>query len=118
MEESKIKEIWETYRACWSEGDSSQRNIRLQEIIAADFQYYDPNIEMEDYLQLSDYMAQFQREFAGCSFIITDFKIHHSRSLAHWDMISAESEVVAQGVDFAFYAQGKLKTITSFFNEG
>lgn len=117
MEESNIKEIWETYRTCWSEAHSSKRNIRLQEIISDDFEYHDPNIEIEGYLQLSDYMIQFQKEFVGCSFIITDFNVHHNKSLAHWNMISANNEVVGNGVDFASYTHSKLKTITSFFKE-
>jgi len=62
-------------------------------------------------------MTQFQKEFAGCSFIITDFNVHHNRSLAHWNMISTDNKVVGNGVDFASYTHTKVKTITSFFKE-
>lgn len=117
MEESKINEIWEAYRTSWSVANSSERNIILQEIVTEDFAYRDPNIEMEGHLRLSDYMAKFQKEFAGCSFNITDFSVHHNRSLAHWDMVNSDNERVGNGVDFALYAHNKLKAITSFFKE-
>ena len=118
MEETKINEIWETYRACWSEAITSERDNKLQEIIAEDFEYYDPNQVLEGYRRLSDYMAQFQKEFAGCTFTITDFSVHHNRSSAHWNMLSPDNEVLGHGVDYAFYANEKLKTISSFFKEG
>lgn len=117
MEEIKIKEIWETYRACWSEANTANRENKLQQIIAEDFEFYDPNIDLDSSQKLSDYMAQFQKEFSDCTFTITDFIIHHNRSLAHWDMVNSDNEVVGKGSDFAFYANGKLKTISSFFKE-
>lgn len=117
MEERKIKELWETYRACWSEANTANRENTLQQIIAEYFEFYDPNIDLGSSQKLSDYMAQFQKEFSDCIFTITDFMIHHDRSLAHWDMVNSDNEVVGNGSDFAFYADGKLKTISSFFKE-
>ena len=118
MEEREIKEIWEAYRACWSEAITANRVNKLRQIIAEDFEFYDPNIELDSYQKLSDYMGQFQKEFQGCAFTITDLIIHHNRSLAHWNMISPDNEVVGTGSDFAFYENGKLKIISSFFKEG
>lgn len=118
MEEKKIKEIWEVYRACWSEATTTTRVNKLQQIIAEDFEFYDPNIELDNYQKLSDYMAQFQKEFPGCAFTITDFIIHHDRSLAHWDMVGPDNQVLGKGSDFAFYNNGKLKAVSSFFKEG
>ena len=117
MEEKKIKEIWETYRACWSEKNAAFRENKLQQIIDDDFEFYDPNIDLDNSRKLSDYMAQFQKEFSDCTFTITDIIIHHDRSLAHWDMISPNNEVVGNGSDFAFYKNGKLKAVSSFFKE-
>lgn len=39
MEGRKIKEIWETYRACWSEAITANRVDKLQERIAEDFKF-------------------------------------------------------------------------------
>lgn len=117
MEETKIKEIWEIYRSCWSETDKATREKKLRQIIDDDFEFYDPNNDLDNSQKLSDYMAQFQQEFEGCTFTITDIIIHHDRSLAHWDMISPDKEVVGNGSDYAFYKNGKLKAVSSFFKE-
>lgn len=111
----QINEIWETYRSCWSENDSQKRTNRLDEIMTQDFEYRDPNVELNGHTQLSEYMEQFQKEFKGASFTITDFMIHHNRSMAKWNMINEQNEVVGNGVDFAQYENGRLKQITGFF---
>ena len=112
-----MNQAWKTYRASWSNENSIKRAYDLRKITSDDFVYRDPNIELNGFEQLSDYMTQFQKEFAGASFIITDFIEHHNRSLAHWNMVNSENEVVANGTDFATYENGKLKQITGFFKE-
>ncbi len=113
-----VNEIWEIYRSCWSENNAVRRTGKLKEIMSDDFEYRDPNIELRGYQELSDYMEQFQNEFTGASFTISDFNIHHDRILANWNMIDAEKNVVGNGADFALYESGKLKQITGFFKEG
>jgi hypothetical protein len=117
MEENKIKEILEVYRTCWSETSEISRENKLKEIILENFEYYDPNTYIVGHSQLSEYMAQFQKEYLGCTFNITQLIIHHDRSLANWQMMSSENVVIGQGSDFAFYKNGKLNTISSFFTE-
>ena len=112
---NKTNQIWEIYRASWSNDNSAERTDQLQKIMTEDFEYRDPNVELTGYKQLSDYMSQFQNEFVGASFVITDFQYHHDKSLAHWNMLNAENEVVGNGTDFAIYENGKLKQITGFF---
>lgn len=114
---NETSQIWETYRASWSNDNSAERTNELQKITNNDFEYRDPNIDLTGHQQLSDYMSQFQKEFVGASFVITDFQYHHNRSLAHWNMVNAENEVVGTGTDFAIYENGKLKQITGFFKE-
>ncbi len=111
----QISEVWETYRSCWNNSDSQRRTDRLNEIMTQDFEYRDPNIELKGHAQLSEYMEQFQSEFKGASFVVTDFKIHHNRSMAKWNMINEQNEVVGNGVDFAQYEDGKLNQINGFF---
>ena len=111
----RINELWEIYRSCWNNSDTQKRTNLLDEIMTQDFEYRDTNIELKGHIQLSEYMEQFQREFKEASFVITDFKIHHNRSMAMWNMIDGQKEVVGNGVDFAQYENGKLKQITGFF---
>jgi len=112
---TKTNPVWETYRASWSNANHAVRTDELQKIMTEDFEYRDPNVELTGHKQLSDYMSQFQREFAGASFVITDFHYHHDKSLAHWSMVNFEHEVMVTGTDFAVYEHGKLKQITGFF---
>lgn len=114
----KINQIWETYRASWDNEDSQKRTDELRKIMTEDFEYRDPNIELKGSRKLSDYMSQFQKEFVGASFVITDLQYHHEKILAHWNMVNAKNEVVGNGTDFAIYENGKLKQITGFFKQG
>jgi len=114
----KIDEIWETYRASWNNDNSKNRTEELRNIMTEDFEYRDPNVEIKGSAQLSDYMSQFQKEFVGASFTITDFQYHHDKILAHWNMVNEKNEVVGNGSDFAIYQNGKLKQITGFFKQG
>ena len=42
---------------------------------------------------------------------------HHNKLMAHWNMVNSKNEVVGSGIDFAQYANGKIKEITGFFEE-
>ncbi|MEM7107129.1 MAG: nuclear transport factor 2 family protein [Bacteroidota bacterium] len=115
---NNINHVWETYRASWSNDNSEERTKELRKIMTEDFLYQDPNVQLSGYEQLSKYMSQFQKEFVGTSFVITDFQYHHDRSLANWNMVNMEDEVVSNGTDSAIYENGKLKQITGFFKQG
>jgi len=112
-----INEIWDIYRTCWNDNNSIQRTEKLQKILTEDFEYRDPNLEVKGYTQLSDYMKQFQEQFAGISFITTDINIHHNRCLVHWNMVKDKNEVVRNGSSFVLCENDKLKQIIGFFKE-
>jgi len=112
-----INEIWDIYRTCWNTNNSIQRIEKLQKILADDFEYKDPNFEVYGYTQLSEYMAQFQEEFKGASFITKDISIHHNRCLIHWHVINENKEVLSNGTSYVLYENNKLKEITGFFKE-
>lgn len=114
---NKIYEIWEVYRACWNNQNPAERKIKLAKIMTDNFEYCDPNIKLKGSEQLSNYMGEFQKGFSGASFIVTDFHLHNDRSLAHWNMVDSKQKVIANGIDFAQYKDGKLKYITGFFKE-
>jgi len=112
-----INEIWDTYRTCWNDTNSMQRTEKLQKILTDDFEYRDPNFELKGYVQLSEYMKQFQEQFEGVSFVTTDINIHHNRCLVHWNMVNDKNEVVSKGASFILCENNKLKQITGFFKE-
>jgi len=108
-------EIWEVYSSCWSNENSEERKSKLAKITTDDFEYRDPNSEIKGYVQLSDYIKQFQEQFRGVSFITTDITIHHNRCLIHWNMVNDKNEVVSDGASFVLFENNKLKQITGFF---
>ncbi|GAA4272902.1 nuclear transport factor 2 family protein [Aquimarina gracilis] len=114
---STINQIWEVYRACWNVTDPQERMNKLEKIMTNDFEYHDPNVTLKGHEQLAEYMEQFQKEFKGMSFVISDFNFHHNRSLAHWNMVDEKKEMIANGIDFAYYKNGRIQQITGFFKE-
>ena len=112
-----FNKIWDTYRICWNEANSTQRTEKLKKIMTDDFEYKDPNFEIKGYLQLSDYMKQFQEQFIGASFITKDINIHHNRCLVNWNMINDNNEILSNGTSFVLYENNKIKEITGFFKE-
>ena len=112
-----INAIWEIYRSSWHNDNAEKRSNDLRHITTEDFQYRDPNVELSGFDQLSDYMSEFQKEFVGASFTISGFQLHHDTSMAHWNMVNAENEVVGIGTSFATYEKGKLKQVTGFFKQ-
>jgi hypothetical protein len=64
---------------------------------------------------LSGYMSEFQKSISGGKFVMTDFKEHYDRSVAHWDMVNDKGTMLAKDVSFAVYgADGRLKQIRVF----
>jgi len=112
-----INEIWDTYRACWNETSSIERTEKLQKILTDDFEYKDPNFELQGYIALSDYMKEFQDQFAGASFRTTNINMHHNRCLVHWVMMNEKNEILSNGESFVLCENNKLKQITGFFKE-
>ena len=107
--------LLETYSNIWSEPDEIARKEVLANILAPDFIYTDPNIRTVGQDRLSDYMKEFQRNFAGARFVLTDIKIHHDQILTHWDMVNNEGSIFSKGASFGIQAGGQLRQMTGFF---
>ena len=99
----------------WSETDSVKRMKILEQILVQDCidtDTFSHTVGRED---LSHYMADFQKQVVGVSFITTHFKEHHNQSLAHWDMLDAQNNLVTKGATFAMYnEENKLAQMNSF----
>ncbi|NOS74028.1 MAG: hypothetical protein HOP36_05725 [Methyloglobulus sp.] len=84
-----------------------------------------PDIRLQSYLKTkSDFCLQngrcpytdLQKNVSGVSFVTTDFKSHHDRSLTHWDMVDGEGNRLAQGASYGLYgADGRLTQMSGFF---
>lgn len=104
------------YTKSWSEADQSKRIKLFEQCLSSDCVYTDPIIQASGYEQLSGYMAELQKTVPGVRFIVTDFKNHHDRSLAHWDMVDDKETILSQGASFGLYGNdGRLKQMMGFF---
>ena len=109
--------IWDIYRSCWSEVNANQRTQKLKNILTSNFEYLDPNFKVNGYLELSNYMKEFQEQFSGASFVTKNIHTHHNRCLVHWSMVNTKNETLSHGTSYVLYEDNKLKQITGFFNE-
>lgn len=117
MGNNPYKNTWETYTQSWSEIDAAKRLQLFEECLSPDCVYTDPLMQAAGYEQLAGYMADLQKNVSGVSFVTTDFKSHHDRSLTHWDMVDGEGNRLAQGASYGLYgADGRLTQMSGFFD--
>lgn len=98
---SVTKAKWLKYASIWSNSDAGARKNLLEECVAADCNYSDPEVKLVGHEQLSDYMQDCLNQYPGIEFRTTNFLEHHSHSLALWDMIIEGEVLVAKGDSFA-----------------
>lgn len=109
--------IWGVYSNTWSEPDAGRRRQMFEQCLSPDCTYTDPHIQAIGYDNLSGYITEFQKNVPGGKFVVTDFKEHHDRSLAHWDMLDGTGKTIGRGASFALYgSDGRLKQMTGFFD--
>lgn len=116
MESNSHKDIWEAYTKSWSVADASKRLQLFEECLSPDCVYTDPITRATGYDQLSRYMADLHKHVPGVTFVTTDFKSHHDRSLTHWNMVSGSGEILSQGASYGVYGtDGRLTQMAGFF---
>jgi mannose-6-phosphate isomerase-like protein (cupin superfamily) len=49
--------------------------------------------------------------------VVTDFKVHHDQSLAHWNMVDGNGTVLSTGASFGIYKNAQLTKMIGFFWE-
>lgn len=109
--------LWDRYSASWAMPEA-ERLERLAETVMPDVTYTDPHISLTGIPAFSEYMAGFQALAPGAGFEIREVIDHHGRTLAHWNMVSADKDVIGTGTSFAeLGADNKLAHITGFFAE-
>lgn len=107
---------WNEYAACWSTPTEARRE-RLTQHVTDDIAYRDPLSEVITGVDpLSGYMGGFQEMFPGHRFSIQRVFAHHDRSLAWWEQLDQNGELVADGMSAARHDEdGRLTDIVGFF---
>ena len=112
-----LQQVWETYAAAWKAATADEKARALQASVDAAAVYCDPLVEARGYAAIVEYMLDFHRQVPGGYFITTKFWSHHQRSIANWNMCSADGTVIGHGVSYGAYdTAGKLTTMTGFFD--
>lgn len=118
MNESDLRQTWETYTASWNADSDKARMDSYAACLAKDCTYADPNIEATGYDQIAEYMAGFQQQLPGGGFVTRSFQTHHNSALVHWDMTDGDGNVLSPGTSIGvFAADGRLRSMTGFFKQ-
>jgi hypothetical protein len=111
-----FEQLWQTYTQSWSETDPDKRLQMYPHVLDENCHYSDPLIETQGFTQLSNYMGEFQKKFPGGRFVTTHFLSHHQHSLAHWDMLDQNGNIIQKGYSFGWYnSDNKLRQLSAFF---
>ncbi len=115
MENDARKATWEIYTSTWSETHADTRMKMLERSVHPDYAYTDPNLHARGYIQLSDYMAEFQKNVPGGKFVTTKFEQHHDRCLVHYDLVGVDASVLTTGASYGMFgADGRLAQMVGF----
>lgn len=116
MSTNDKRATWETYASAWREPTAAGKRVALDASVAPACTYRDPLVESKGHAALIEHMLGFHQQVPGGHFQTTYFLAHHDRSIAKWNMLSADGAVMSDGVSYAEYdPQGKLVAMTGFF---
>lgn len=110
------KTTWETYVAAWRSTSELEKRAALEQAVANHAEYRDPLAETKGHDSLLDYMRGFHEQAPGVFFATTYFLAHHDRSIARWNMVDANGNILGDGISYGQYgSDGKLVAMTGFF---
>lgn len=107
---------WEKYVRAWREGSAEAKAAALEQSVASSCLYQDPITIAKGHRELIAYMLEFHKQVPGGHFVTTTFLAHHDASVAKWNMVNGEGQVIGDGVSFGQYDErGALVAMTGFF---
>ncbi len=110
------RQTWERYAAIWKAEGATEKRALCDACLSPECVYTDPRTQARGVDELITYMVEFHGQVPGGHFVTTEFFTHHQRSLAKWNMVGADGEVLGDGVSYGEYdADGKLTAMTGFF---
>jgi hypothetical protein len=108
--------MWDRYSEAWKEPTREKKLAALRASVVPSCTYRDPSAIVEGHDALVEHMLGFHQQVPGGWFDTQSFLTHHGRSLATWNMMSAEGQVIGSGMSYAEYDdRGFLVAMTGFF---
>lgn len=107
---------WDTYTAAWRADSEATRQDLLAHSVHPDCHYADPLVQAAGWPALTAYMRDLQQQIPGVHFVTQQFIAHHQKSMARWQMVDGQAQVLGEGVSFGEYTtEGMLLRMTGFF---
>jgi hypothetical protein len=115
---SNVTTLVRTYFAIWNETDPAVRQTLIADAWAEDARYVDPLLDISGRAGVEAMVAGFQQQFPLVMFRqIGETEAHHDRIRFSWELVPAGSDtVIAAGTDVAVIADGRLRSVTGFFD--
>lgn len=107
--------IWESYVSAWKATGAEAKRAILDDCVADVAVYTDPLASTTGRDELIAYMLDFDHQIPGGHFVTTQFLAHHDRSIAHWNMVDGNGQVIGEGTSYGEYDAGRLTAMIGFF---
>ncbi len=116
MPTESFRATWATYQAAWEDVSPDERLRLLNESVADDCVYTDPNRQTNNRAELIDYIEKFRAGMPGGTFKNHQFTDHHQQSLAGWMLYNANGSELQPGNSYAHFGDdGRITRVTGFF---
>ena len=113
------RQIWERYASSWKATTPDQKRALFNGSLRPDCVYTDPLVQSHGYDELIAYMTAFHQQIPGGHFVTTQFQEHHDRSIASWNMVDSDGNIVGDGISYAEYSDdGRVRAINGFYQTG
>jgi len=113
-----ITELIDRYIAMWNETDAAQRRELIARTWTETAAYLDPMVNGEGHGGIEAMVGAVQERFPAHRFLRTsDVDVHHDRVRFTWELTTGDGSSVVSGTDFGVVAEGRLASITGFFQE-
>ena len=110
------KAAWLAYAQAWKEETREAKQRLLQQSVAPNCVYTDPNTIQHGHDALSDYMLAYHQQVPGGWFDTFYFLTHHDVSIARWRAMTGDNKVLGEGISWGrFSEEDKLVAMTGFF---
>ena len=117
MKNEDFRARWEAYANIWKLEGAEAKRAACAEHLDRSCVYTDPLTQRQGWDDLVAYMVEFHQQVPGGHFVTREFKAHHGRSVAHWNMVGGDGTVLGEGVSYGEYAEdGKVRIMTGFFD--
>ncbi len=111
------QQIVDTYGSSWGEPDIAKRRQLLEQSLADDATYTDPQSHAEGPGALVELISGFQAQVSGAKIVATSaVDVHHEKFRFSWAMLAADGSTMMEGIDFGELApDGRIQKIVGFF---